>query len=226
MDDEHALLLRRLERERKARKQAEAIAEEHSRDLYLKSQDLEAKNAELVRAMNLLETAYREVERLSTTDPLTGLSNRRSFGVAAANEVGKAARYHRPLSLVMIDIDHFKRVNDTFGHAAGDEILVAVAGACRRGARTVDHVARLGGEEFCLLLPETASAGAEILAERLRASIAGLRLVYDGRELVVTASFGIAEWREGDDFDGLLRRADDALYAAKGQGRDRVVVSK
>jgi two-component system, cell cycle response regulator len=165
---------------------------------------------------------FREVERLSITDPLTGLHNRRHFSVAAQAEVQRATRYHRPLSAVMIDIDHFKRVNDTHGHPAGDRVLVEVAACCVRATRDVDIKARLGGEEFCLLLPETATAGACVVAERLRRTIAALRFESGEQSFAVTASFGIAERRSDEDADNQLRRADQALYDAKNTGRNRV----
>ena len=168
---------------------------------------------------------FREVERLSVTDPLTGLHNRRHFNAAANDEVLRATRYQRPLSAVMVDIDHFKRVNDTYGHAVGDRVLVAVAAACVSGTRTVDIRARLGGEEFCILLPETAAAGAVAVAERLRIALAALRFASsDGQDFHVTASFGIAERSSGEEFEALVRRADEALYEAKSTGRNRVVI--
>jgi diguanylate cyclase (GGDEF)-like protein/PAS domain S-box-containing protein len=175
------------------------------------------------RDMTERERLLREVTRLSTTDPLTGLSNRRHFDEAAKLEIVRARRYRRPLSAVMVDLDHFKRVNDTFGHAAGDRVLVAVAGLCIRLARTTDLKARLGGEEFCLLLPETPGEASGVLAERLRTDIEALPFDADGRAFRVTASMGISGYVAGDELKGLLERADAALYAAKESGRNRVV---
>jgi diguanylate cyclase (GGDEF)-like protein len=166
-----------------------------------------------------------EVRTLAVTDPMTGALNRRGFYARAQQELARAARYGRPLSLVMVDADHFKRVNDTHGHDAGDRVLVAIVAACRRGMRATDAVARLGGEEFCLLLPETPSEGAVVLAGRMRAGIAALRFPVPDGEFGVTASFGVAEHVQGDTIEGLLRLADEALYRAKEEGRDRVIVA-
>jgi two-component system cell cycle response regulator len=175
------------------------------------------------RDMTERERLLREVTRLSTTDPLTGLSNRRHFDAAAKLEVIRARRYGRPLSAVMVDLDHFKRVNDTHGHAAGDRVLVAVADLCIRLARTTDLKARLGGEEFCLLLPETPAESSRVLAERLRADVEALPFDADGRAFRVTASMGISGYVPGDELASLVGRADAALYAAKESGRNRVV---
>ena len=193
----------------------------HSR---LPSQNSLTVNLLLVgRDMTERERLLREVTRLSTTDPLTGLSNRRHFDAAAKLEIIRARRYGRPLSAVMVDLDHFKRVNDTYGHAAGDRVLVAVAGLCIRLARTTDLKARLGGEEFCLLLPETPAESSRVLAERLRADVEALPFDADGRPFRVTASMGISGFVPGDELEILVGRADAALYSAKESGRNRVV---
>lgn len=178
-------------------------------------------------AAEALENArlFREVERLSTTDPLTGLHNRRHFDIRASIEFERSMRYGLELSAMMLDLDHFKQVNDTRGHAAGDIVLADVAAVCMSTLRASDLEARYGGEEFCFLLPETGSQDAAALAERLRAAIAGLRFAAGADEFSVTASLGVTE-RDGehDTVEALLRRTDEALYAAKSAGRDRVVV--
>lgn len=168
---------------------------------------------------------FREVERLSTTDPLTGLHNRRHFDACASVEFERCVRYGLRLSAMMLDLDHFKRVNDTRGHAAGDIVLAEGAGVCMSTLRASDLEARYGGEEFCFLLPETGSQEAAAVAERLRTAIAGLRFAAGADEFSVTASLGVAE-RDGehDNVGALLQLSDDALYAAKRAGRDRVVV--
>jgi diguanylate cyclase (GGDEF)-like protein len=168
---------------------------------------------------------FREVERLSTTDPLTGLHNRRHFAASAAVELERCARYDLKISAMMLDIDHFKHVNDTHGHATGDAVLAEIAGLCSGSLRASDLDARYGGEEFCFLLPQTGVKDAAALAERLRVDIAALRFGSGDDELKVTVSLGVAE-RDGESetVDTLLRRCDDALYAAKHAGRDRVVV--
>lgn len=123
----------------------------------------------------------------------------------------------------MMDLDHFKRINDGYGHAAGDRVLVEAAAACQKILRVVDLGARLGVEEFCFLLPETDLEGGRRLAERLRAAVAGLRFQLDGEPLIVMASFGLAERKhESDSLADLLARADQAVYRAKNEGRNRV----
>lgn len=165
----------------------------------------------------------REAERLSAVDSLTGLYNRRQFDASVRAEFERAARYDLPLSAIMMDLDHFKRVNDTHGHIVGDRVLVAVANACTRGLRAADICARFGGEEFCFLLPQTSLSAAICLAERLRAGVAGLHFETDGPEFTVTASFGVAERPAGElSAENLLERCDQKLYEAKRRGRDRV----
>uniref|UniRef100_A0A7C4AH83 diguanylate cyclase n=1 Tax=Fundidesulfovibrio putealis TaxID=270496 RepID=A0A7C4AH83_9BACT len=154
------------------------------------------------------------------TDPLTGAANRRSFTRKALEHVQLCRRYGNPLSLIIFDLDHFKVINDTYGHMAGDEVLAAVAGACRGTVRATDVLGRWGGEEFAVLMPETGLDGARRMAERLRGVVAGLTFrAGDGVRL--TASFGVAELG-GGDFDDLVRRADERLYQAKRAGRDTV----
>jgi diguanylate cyclase (GGDEF)-like protein len=167
---------------------------------------------------------FREVERLSAIDPLTGLHNRRHFEAAARAEFARAKRYALKLSAVMLDLDHFKNVNDTYGHGAGDDVLEQVAGACLRQLRESDLHARYGGEELCFLLPQTGRDEAVAMAERVRAAIAELRFDAGATSFSVTASLGVAERDgDGDSLESLLLRSDKALYKAKRGGRDRVV---
>lgn len=168
---------------------------------------------------------FREVQKLSAVDPLTGLYNRRHFNTSAQLEFQRALRYDLPLSAVIMDLDHFKRVNDTYGHAVGDRVLVAVAAACMSGLRSMDLHARYGGEEFCFLLPETPLEGVLNLAERLRAAVAALQFDSDKGRFALTASFGVAERLAGEEsIEPLLERSDQALYQAKALGRNRVAV--
>ncbi len=166
-----------------------------------------------------------ELEELATTDALTGLYNRRQFMTLAEAEWVRYQRYGRPLSLLMLDIDFFKKINDTYGHDAGDKVIAAVAGVCRANKRGPDILARIGGEEFVLLLPETDCAGAHVHAERLREAICERPLAIVGGSIPVTASVGVSEVRR--DMNGipeLIREADTALYQAKHTGRNRVCV--
>ena len=166
--------------------------------------------------------------RLANTDGLTGLYNHRFLQERLAQEVERADRYGRPLSLAMADLDHFKRFNDAYGHPQGDEVLIAVARTLRRVSRSSDVVARYGGEEFTLLLPETTLADARVLAERARQCVEALRFqvgsAATGRP--VTLSLGLAPFAPGSDRESLIREADAALYRAKRRGRNRVCVAE
>jgi two-component system, cell cycle response regulator len=161
------------------------------------------------------------LEALLFEDPLTKLSNRRFILTQLGAAVSAARRHERALAVAVIDIDHFKAVNDEHGHAAGDRVLAAVAGSMRQHLRAEDQLGRLGGEEFLALLPDAGAAAAATTAEKLRDGVAALAVEYEGRELAVTISAGWAAW-EGESPEKLLRRADEALYEAKRSGRDRV----
>ena len=166
----------------------------------------------------------QELRKLSATDPLTGAFNRRYFDTAAQRLFKLSVRHRHPLSALMLDIDYFKNVNDTYGHDIGDMVLKKVFGTCQRLTRDTDLIARYGGEEFCFLFPETGVRGTRIVAEKLRAAIAELDLAADGQHFSITASFGIATCdHETDSLEGLIKRSDDALYEAKRKGRNCVV---
>ncbi|HTM22873.1 MAG TPA: GGDEF domain-containing protein [Kofleriaceae bacterium] len=173
----------------------------------------------------LLREREQRLDHMSKTDALTMVANRRHFLELLDRELARARRYSTPLSCVMIDLDHFKGVNDGHGHLIGDQVLVAVADALRRSIRESDMVARYGGEEFVLLLPSTDLTGARDLAERCRAVIAATQVAGRQGLLSVTASMGVASLPPATDMDTLLSAADEALYQAKDGGRDRVVVS-
>jgi diguanylate cyclase (GGDEF)-like protein len=160
-----------------------------------------------------------EIHLLATTDSLTGIVNRSEFSRILASEMDRAKRYGTPLSLIMYDLDYFKRVNDSFGHDAGDEVLRAVTDVVKGNTRTVDVVARWGGEEFMVLMPQSNLAAARSAAEKLRQAIAEHRF---DKVNTVTVSFGVTEFVPQDDFNTLLKRVDDALYLAKANGRNRV----
>jgi diguanylate cyclase (GGDEF)-like protein len=166
----------------------------------------------------------RELTRISQHDGLTGLFNRRYLTELAEREVTLARRHRRALAVLMIDIDRFKRINDTFGHDVGDRVIKAVTEACLAGVRSIDHVGRIGGEEFVCVLPETDVLAAQACAERLRQTIAGLRLPPPNNGLEFTVSVGVAVLNpEHQSWQALLKDADIALYRAKESGRNRVI---
>jgi diguanylate cyclase (GGDEF)-like protein len=163
-----------------------------------------------------------EAERLkirATTDRLTGLFNRAKFDEQLLSEIARAQRYNTPLSLVLYDIDHFKEVNDAYGHQMGDHVLVGLSEIVASGLREVDFLARWGGEEFVVLLPGCSREMAGQAAEKLRAAIA--RTTFDPVGSI-TSSFGVAEFNDGETAESLIARADNALYRAKMNGRNRV----
>lgn len=166
----------------------------------------------------------QELERLATTDGMTGIYNRRHFLALADREWNRARRYHRPLSLLMIDIDYFKAINDCFGHQVGDEMIAHLAELARECKRDSDVLARIGGEEFALLLPETTLVQANVVAERLRCDVAEKPLGTASRSIPATVSIGVATTANSVvDFSALMKAADEALYDAKRAGRNRVV---
>ncbi len=169
---------------------------------------------------------FQRLEELATTDELTGVANRRALLEAVRREFRRARRYRHPFALVMVDLDHFKRINDTYGHQVGDRVLQEFARAIRKSIRSTDLVGRYGGEEFLILLPEADSRSAVALAERIRERVRQLRVETESGDVVqVTASFGVCAYPEhGKSIPVLLRKADDFLYEAKRRGRDRVVV--
>jgi diguanylate cyclase (GGDEF)-like protein len=174
-----------------------------------------------------LGEAMRELRRLATRDALTGLLNRRAFDTVLSDEVGRARRLGRPLALVLLDLDHFKAVNDTRGHPAGDTVLSAVARVLEAEVRSIDKVARLGGEEFAVVLMETEAPDALIVARRLVDAVRGRPVgLADGESLVVTVSAGVASMAGcGGSEAAFLTAADKALYAAKHGGRNRAVLA-
>jgi diguanylate cyclase (GGDEF)-like protein len=166
------------------------------------------------------------VQRQAITDDLTGLVNRRRFIEALQAEIERARGFGSPLTVVLADIDDFKRVNDDFGHHTGDIALRSFADLVRSHVRDVDVPGRIGGEEFAILLPETDTDGAASVAERMRQSLSSVSIpVSSDRAVRLTASFGVAEHRQGQSGDDLLRVADSALYRAKAEGKNRVETS-
>ncbi len=168
-----------------------------------------------------------ELKRISITDSLTALLNRRYFQERMSEEIERSRRHHLPLSLIMLDVDDFKSVNDTLGHLVGDEVLKIVARCLRNCIRTIDVAARYGGEEFTVILPQTSKADAQIIAERICAEVYRLDLpfVKADQKLVLSVSLGLATYPEdAESLEDLVRNADIALYAAKSQGKNRVVI--
>lgn len=176
---------------------------------------------ELLERTRQLEDAYRVISELAALDPLTSVANRRTFMSALTRELERAERSEAPLTLIMLDLDLFKAINDTYGHGVGDVVLQETARQLKEVARPYDVVARIGGEEFVVLLPSTALDQGLRVAERLRSELASLCV--EGYPDIVTASFGVATLQPGEDADSLLRRVDTALYRAKDGGRNRVV---
>ncbi len=172
----------------------------------------------LLRSLQKEAQARQELERLMLTDPLTQVGNRRMLELRLGDQIVRAQRYGRALTAVYFDLDHFKQVNDSYGHDVGDAVLRQVAASLQATVRQSDHVARMGGEEFVVLLTETRLEAALPLVARMRAAIAALQV--EGLPTRVTVSAGLAEWRQGESGEELLRRADQALYRAKEAGRD------
>ncbi len=186
--------------------------------------DAEARLA-LERAHAEAETANRELAELAVTDELTRVPNRRAFTARATQEMARARRYGHTLSVMMIDVDHFKEINDRHGHSTGDEILRTVADILVDALRETDLLARLGGDEFALLLPETPAAGARVLADRLRQAVENAQIHASAKPVPVTFSCGIASYDACDrNLEAVIERADRALYRAKRAGRNRIEV--
>jgi diguanylate cyclase (GGDEF)-like protein len=169
-----------------------------------------------------LRTAEAELVKLATTDYLTGLANNRAFFEFAVSEIKRSRRHRFPMTLVVFDLDLFKNINDTYGHAAGDLVLKELADLTRRIIRQSDLVARIGGEEFAMILTHADLARGRVVAENFRYALEHSEFVYEGVRIPVTASFGVAEMRPSDTVSSLLTRADENLYQAKAEGRNRI----
>jgi len=180
---------------------------------------------EFNRMIERIRLAEESLASEARHDPLTGLDNRRSFEEAFEAAGTRLRRKNEPFVLLLLDIDHFKRVNDTWGHAAGDQVLRAVAEVLAGSLRGVDRAYRIGGEEFAALLADTSLAGAEVVAERIREAVSAAVVSTDDAEIRVTVSIGLAVAHPSHGLEALLRTADQALYAAKSGGRNRVVAA-
>lgn len=164
----------------------------------------------------------KKLENAALTDPLTHCYNRRALNTSLDRDVAKAERYGTDISVIMFDIDYFKKINDTYGHKAGDTVLHSFSKSINATIRNSDYLARYGGEEFVLVLPETKLAKALELAERLRKITENLEFKFDEKIIKVTTSAGVASYKKGQDKDGLIQKADELLYEAKKQGRNRI----
>ena len=172
------------------------------------------------------DRADEDNRRLAAVDSLTGVANRRAVIAALDRDVARSIRTHEPMALMMVDIDHFKNVNDRYGHPVGDKVLCSVAEVLRERVRSQDLVGRYGGEEFMVLLPDTTAKGGYLLAQQLCEAVQALRLEHEGQPIPVTVSIGVYGGRlqPGDHWDMLISAADRALYEAKDRGRNRVEV--
>ena len=182
----------------------------------------------LVAMERSLRAANAENRRLSITDPLTGVYNRRYLMTNLLTELSRAQRYRHPLSLLLCDVDHFKRINDTYGHQAGDEVLIGFARTLSNNLRDTDWVARYGGEEFVIVLPETSVENAQRVAERCRMAVSTEEVMTSQGAIRITASFGVTAWSADLDdhaqLDALIAAADAGVYASKAAGRNQVTV--
>jgi diguanylate cyclase (GGDEF)-like protein len=186
---------------------------------------LSVQNEELMRKNALITEQARKLELMATRDFLTGLSNRRDFLDRAGQEEKRFKRTHRPFAFILLDVDHFKQVNDTFGHDCGDRVLTRVARGLEKSLRSQDIPARWGGEEFICLLPETGADGARCVAEKIRSDME--KHGHDDIDglVSITATLGICVYDGTCAIETCIRRADDALYRGKNQGRNQVVLS-
>ncbi len=181
--------------------------------------------ATIGRDLTATRQLQEELRLMASTDPLTGLLNRRRFLERAEADFQRSQRYRHELAVVMLDIDHFKAINDSHGHFAGDQALIGMSRACEKLLRNTDILGRWGGEEFVILMPETPLAGAAILAERLREELAQLAVATTAGPLHFTVSAGVAARGEPDaGITDIMHRADSALYAAKQRGRNRIQI--
>lgn len=181
---------------------------------------------ELEALINQLKEEKDKLENMAYTDPLTGLSNRRLFMEETKRLVELARRHGEPLSIIMLDVDNFKRINDEYGHDVGDIVLQKLAEVIKKNIRSSDVAARYGGEEFIVALPKTDERGALLVAERIRQDFKRTKVKLNSEEVGTTVSIGVASYGNGDDLDTLIKKADEALYEAKRSGKDRVVIYK
>lgn len=202
-----------------------------NKDFKLKNEQLLLIQKELLDANQLLEQRVeartRELETLARTDSLTGVLNRGGLMSSLTDEIDRAARYEHPLSVLMMDLDHFKHVNDQYGHQRGDIVLIEAVNIISKASRHSDSLGRYGGEEFLLLLPETTIAEAKVLAERIRQDVEQHTFCQqEGLNISLTCSIGLTEYKPDQTQSSLLQTVDRMLYNAKDAGRNTVIVNK
>ncbi|WP_005034142.1 GGDEF domain-containing protein [Holophaga foetida] len=215
-------MVRAGDRQQEQLRQITRELQEKSRLLEEQARHLLILNTDLAHEVETRKTLEVELRVLATTDPLTGVYNRRRFLELGEYELAREARNGRGVSLLALDIDHFKRINDTYGHGVGDTTLVRFAQTCSTCLRGLDTIGRVGGEEFAVILPETRLEGACEVAERMREAVGNCRMSGPEGPFNITMSIGVAQLLEGEGFDELAKRADAKLYAAKHAGRNRV----
>lgn len=209
----------------------EHLAEQHEQE-ERRQDELEGQLRTLTQRLHELEGESEHLrEKLeqerqkATTDALTGAPNRLAYEIHAAQEHARWKRYKRPLAMLVLDVDHFKKVNDTYGHRAGDRALMAIVKTIQFYLREADFLARIGGEEFVVLLPETSLEDAKKAAEKLRVNIEKSSFVFQGQPVSISVSGGLSEFRPGDEVETVYQRVDEALYRAKREGRNRIIAA-
>ncbi len=195
----------------------------NDREGHTRYEGLQILNKKLQETQNELQEANRKLTELAIKDDLTGAYNRRYFMAQASQHHSYQIRYQMPVSVMMLDIDHFKKINDRFGHQAGDLSLVEFANTCRKNVRDTDMFGRLGGEEFAISMPGLDLAHATYTADKIRQLIEQLTISYNDKDITFTVSIGVVEMQPQESLESTLSRADKALYSAKNSGRNRVV---
>jgi diguanylate cyclase (GGDEF)-like protein len=221
-----ALRLEEKQREIEAKQQSLLRArDEMEQRVTERTEELVQANAHLRAEIQERHRIEQMLEQISRTDYLTSVLNRRAMVTRLEQEIARFQRHSHDFCVIVMDVDLFKQINDAHGHDVGDQVLIGVVARLRRCIREADELARWGGEEFLILLPETLLAEAHELAERLRNVLAESPIDLPGHAIRVTGSFGVAQYHRGEDLDACVKRADQALYKAKDLGRDRVVVA-